>query len=240
MGLIVAAAITTGLALATIGVAAWRAARPADRGVLVTALLIALPLQPLAFYLVRLPLDGALRAMLGIGIGKAWAITGLFYAPLTEEPAKWLTLAAPVVRRALAPASTVPLALATGLGFGIGEIWFLAHAIVSSPSYPDLPFWMFYGFVIERIQVCLLHGVFVAPALLRLAQGRSFWPGALAGVLLHLLTNFPIYPARIDLFGLGTPAWRTILMAWVAGLAAVGAVMLWRLHRRLTRAPVPA
>ena len=42
------------------------------------------------------------------------------------------------------------------------------------------------------------------------------------------------------LFGLGASAWRAILMAWVAGLAAAGAVMLWRLHRRLTLAPTPA
>jgi hypothetical protein len=131
------------------------------------------------------------------------------------------------------------VALAIGLGFGIGEIWFLAHAIVSSDSYRDAPFWTFLGFVIERIEVCLLHGAFVAPALVRLARGRSFWPGALAGVLLHFLTNFPIYPAQIDLFGLGAEAWRIMLMVWVAGLAAVAALALWRVHRRLVAAPVP-
>jgi hypothetical protein len=192
-------------------------------------------LQPLAFYLVRLPLDGALRAVLGIGIGRGWTIAGLFYAPLTEEPAKWLVLAAPAVKAKLAPASAVPLALAIGLGFGIGEIWFLAQAIVVSPSYPDLPFWAFYGFAIERLEVSLLHGAFVALPVARLAQGQSFWPGALAGTALHFLVNFPIYPAQIDLFGLGGPAWRIILLTWVAAAAAAGAVMLWCLHRRLTR-----
>ena len=238
MGLIIAAVLTTGLALVTIGAAAWHAARPSDARVLVLAGLVALPLQPLAFYAVRLPLDGVVRAMLGLGT--AWAVVALFYAPLTEEPAKWLVLAVPAVRRALAPSNAVPLALAIGLGFGIGEIWFLTHALVTSPSYPDLPFWMFYGFVLERLEVCLLHGVFVALPIARLAQGKSFWPGALAGVVAHFVTNFPIYPAQIDVFRLGGPLWSLVLMAWIAALAAAGAIMLWRLHRRLLRGPLPA
>jgi hypothetical protein len=235
MGLVIAAAITTGLALLAIGTVAWHLARPVDRRMLGLAFLIALPLQPLALYLVRLPLDGAVRAV--FGLGRTAAMIALSYAPLTEEPAKWLTLVAPAVRTALAPANAVPLALAIGLGFGIGEIWFLAHALATSPSYPDLPFWMFYGFVIERLEVCLLHGVFVAPLVARLAQGRSLWPGALAGMALHFLFNFPIYPAQIGVFGLGGPVWSIMLMAWVAGWAFAGAIMLWRLHRRLTRAP---
>jgi hypothetical protein len=149
-------------------------------------------------------------------------------------------MAVPTLRRALAPANAVPLALAIGLGFGIGEIWFLAHAIVVQPNYPDLPFWMFYGFVIERLEVCLLHGAFVALPIVRLAQGRSFWPGALAGVALHFVTNAPIYPAQLDLFGLGAPAWKLLLTAWVAALTAAAALMLWRLHRRLARAAAKA
>jgi hypothetical protein len=240
VNLLLAGAIATVLALLAIGTAAWRAARPADRRMLVLAFLVALPLQPLAFYLVRLPMDAALRAALGIGIGKTAAIIGLSYAPLTEEPAKWLVLAVPGIRAALTPANAVPLALTVGLGFGIGEIWFLAHAIISLPSYPDLPLWMYYGFLIERLEVCLLHGVFVAFPLVRLAQGRSFWPGACAAIALHFLTNFPIYPAQLDAFGLGAPAWKIILMAWVAGLTAAGAVTLWRLHHRLTRVAAAA
>jgi hypothetical protein len=238
MGLIIAAAITTGLALLAIGTVIWRLTSPADRRMLGLAFLIALPLQPLALYLVRLPLDGVVRA--AFGLGKTSAMIALLYAPLTEEPAKWLVLALPAVRRALLPANAVPLALAVGLGFGIGEIWFLTHALVTSPGYPDLPFWMFYGFVIERLEICLLHAAFVALPVARLAEGKSFWPGALAGMALHLLVNFPIYPAQLDVFGVGGAAWSVMLRAWVAAWTVAGAVMLWRLHRRLTCAPAAA
>src|SRR5262249_37628716 len=153
------AAITTGLALLVIGAVIVRAAPPADRRMLGLAFLIALPLQPLVFYLVRLPVDAAVRSVMGLT--PAWGMVALLYAPLTEEPAKWLPLALPAIRRMLTPSNAVPLALAIGLGFGIGEIWFLARALVAGPNYPDLPFWRFYGFIIERLEVCFLHGVFV-------------------------------------------------------------------------------
>jgi hypothetical protein len=237
MGLVIAATITTALALLAIGTVVWCAAPPSDRRMLGLALLVALPLQPLVFYSVRLPLDAAVRTVLGLGA--TWGMVALLYAPLTEEPAKWLPLAVPPVRRLLAPANAVPLALAIGLGFGIGEIWFLTHALVGAPNYPDLPFWQFYGFVIERLEVCFLHGVFVAAPVARLAQGKSFWPGALAGLTLHFVANFPIYPAQLGVFGISGPTWVLILMAWVAGLVVAGAITLWRLHRRLTRAPKP-
>jgi hypothetical protein len=240
MGFVLAAAIATVLALVTIGAAAWCAAPRADRRMLALAFFIALPLQPLVFYLLRLPLDAALRAGIGIGLGKASAVIGLGYAPLTEEPAKWLALAMPCIRMSLTPYNAVPLALMLGLGFGVGEIWFLTHAIASLPGSPDLPFWLYWGFVLERLEVCLLHGVFVAFPVVRLAQGQSFWPGACAAIVLHFLTNFPIYPAQLDAFGLGAAAWKIALMVWIAGLTIAGAVTLRHLHRHLTRLPAPA
>jgi len=235
MGLIIAAAITTGLALLAVGAVTVRAAPASDRRLLGLAFLIALPLQPLVFYTVRLPIDAAVRSVLGLSA--AWGLVALLYAPLTEEPAKWLALAVPSVRRSLAPANAVALALAIGLGFGIGEIWFLVHALVGAPNYPDLPFWMFYGFILERLEVCFLHGVFVAAPIVRLARGRSFWPGALAGVSLHFLANFPIYPAQLGAFGLSGQAWSLLLMGWTAALVAAGAAALCRAQRRLQPAP---
>ena len=84
------------------------------------------------------------------GISGWVVIVSLFYAPLTEEPAKWLTAAVPAVRGAIM-VRPVPMALAVGAGFGIGEIWFLARALAMSPDLPDAPFWMFNGFMIERL-----------------------------------------------------------------------------------------
>lgn len=223
MGLFIAAGITTALALCGVALLIRRAGewRP-----FAAAFLLALPLQPLMMYAVRLPLDGMLRTTYGI-VG--WAtIVGLFYAPLTEEPAKWLTALVPIVRRAIAD-HPVSLALAAGAGFGVGEVWFLANAL-NTPDYANLPVWNFGGFMLERLAVCFLHGAFLAPAFVALARGRSFLLGGLVGMVMHFLLNFPIFLAQIDAFGLGE-GWLTVLLLWMLGFLAICVVLTRHLMR---------
>jgi hypothetical protein len=209
MGLLIAAGITTVLALCGL---AMLLRRTGDWRPLALAFVAALPLQPLAFYALRLPIDGFLRTTFGMA---GWVtIVSLFYAPLFEEPAKWLTAALPRVRRGIR-SDPIRLALAVGIGFGIGEIWFLAQALVRSPNYPDLPFWQFSGFVLERLAVCFLHGAFVVPPFYALARGHSFLLGGLCGMTLHFLLNFPIYLAQIDAFGWGARTWALALVSWI-------------------------
>jgi hypothetical protein len=226
VGLLIAASIATAAALCGLIVLL---VRSANRGALALAFLVALPLQPLAFYLIRLPVDGLLRSSYGIA---GWvAIASLSYAPLIEEPAKWLTAAFPRVRDAIRQAP-VHVALAAGIGFGIGEIWFLARALTASPGYPDLPFWMFSGFVLERLVVCFLHGAFLTLPFVALARVRSFWLGGVAGMVLHFLLNFPIYLAQIDLFGWGAARWMHMLVLWIVSMTVLCAAMVWQLARR--------
>jgi RsiW-degrading membrane proteinase PrsW (M82 family) len=225
MGLIIDAALVTALALAAF-VALLINAK--NRSAVALAFVIALPLQPLALYLVRLPIDRALKAMFG---APAWlVILSLFYAPLTEEPAKWLTAAVPAVRRAIM-AEPVILALAVGLGFAIGEVWMIAHALLQLPGIASLPATHFGGFVIERLEVCFLHGAFVVPAFVCLARGRPFLLGGLAGMVLHFLLNFPIYLKGTNAFGLGE-AWIPILLLWAIAFVIGCAFMVVRLARR--------
>ena len=110
------------------------------------AFLIALPLQPLMIYALRLPIDGLLRTTFGISAGLV-TIVSLFYAPLTEEPAKWLTAAVPKVRESDPAGDPIFLALAAGVGFRHRRNLVPGAALIKSPGYPDLPFWMFGGFL---------------------------------------------------------------------------------------------
>lgn len=225
MGLIVAAAVTTAIALGGLAILLGRSD---NRRWLAIAFVVALPLQPLAFYFVRLPLDAALKALFGT---PAWIIAlATLYAPLTEEPAKWMTALVPAVRAAIARAP-IAAALAVGLGFGIGEIWFLAIGLSFAPGYSDAPFWMFGGFFFERLEVCFLHGAFITPPFYLLARGRPIWLGCLAGVVLHFLLNFPVYLAQIGAGGLAATTWVSVLVLWVAGFAVVGALALRALAR---------
>jgi hypothetical protein len=225
VGLFIAAAIATVLALGGVAFVFrqaldWRAAA--------LAFFIALPLQPLMIYAVRLPVDGLLRTTFGLA---GWVtIVSLLYAPLTEEPAKWLVAAVPRVRQAIV-GDPIMVALAAGAGFGIGEIWFLAHVLTMSPNYPDLPFWMFGGFMFERLEVCFLHGALLVPPFYALARGHSFVLGGICGMVLHFLLNFPIYLASINLFGLGE-AWKPLLLLWVLLFVVLGAILALALSRR--------
>src|ERR1700709_745328 len=117
MGLLIAAGIVTAIVL---GGFATLLIRAPDWRPLALAFAVALPLQPLMFYLVRLPIDGIIRTNFGMVGGVL--LLSMFYAPLTEEPAKWLPAAVPSVGRAIM-CTPVAVALAVGAGFGIGEIW---------------------------------------------------------------------------------------------------------------------
>jgi hypothetical protein len=229
MGIYVAAVITTLAVVAFYGWLVIRLSAREDRRVLLLAALVALPLQPLAFYLVRLPLDGLVRS--AIGADTAHAIATTFYAPLTEEPAKWLALLLPQVRRVLGPDNAVALALAIGLGFGVGEIWFLGEQVSRVPGYADLPFWMFGGFFSERFVVTFLHGGFIAFLVMRLARGRPLLPGALAGMALHYAVNFPIFLKAFGAFGISAEAWTLIATLFPILLAFLIGVALNRMSR---------
>lgn len=223
MGIVIAAVITAAVALAA-GV--FLLSRLADRSlwaVLGLCVLVMLPFQPAAFYLVRLPIDGVLQGALGTG--GLYGFVATFYAPLTEEPAKWLVLLIPAVRNALTPKTAVPIALATGLGFGLGEIGFVAEQVTRFPALADLPFWSFSGFFFERIMVCFLHGAMLLYAFRWLAEGRGFWPGALLGIAIHYGVNFPIYVAGLDILPIAPEIWQAAitlyLVIFVVGGAAV-------------------
>ena len=226
-GIYIAAAIASDIAVATCGVIALRATCAAHRRALLLACLVMLPMQPLAYYAVRVPLLAYLTPLLGGGILLVSVM--MLAAPLTEEPAKWLVLALAPVRRAITEGSAMGMAIATGLGFGLGEIWFLAEQVARVPAYQALPYTQFGGFMIERSQVCLLHGLFLVPMFFALSRGRYVAAGALAGIVLHLLTNLPILAVQADLFGLGRERWVSLASLGLIVLIVIGLVAVHRL-----------
>ena len=82
MGIWSAAAIATVLAPAILIWPIRRLSAPGDRRVLLLGALLALPLQPLAFHAIPMPLHHALEAMLGPG--PVLGTLSLFYAPLSD------------------------------------------------------------------------------------------------------------------------------------------------------------
>src|SRR6266851_4664668 len=83
-GIYLTAVLTTVAAAAVYGTLIHRLRLPANERLLWLAVALALPLQPLAFYFVRIPLDHWLVAHLSSGSATYHWLTS-FYAPLTEE-----------------------------------------------------------------------------------------------------------------------------------------------------------
>ena len=162
---------------------------PANERLLWLAALIVLPLQPLAFYYVRLPLDHWLAAHLG-NTSAVYYWLRTCYAPLTEEPAKLFPLLIPAIRRDIQPANFVRYALAIGLGFALGEMWFVADRVARVPQFAGLPFYQFGGYVGERLMTCVFHSAFVSLSLWRLR--RRFALGFAGAAAAHWLGNLPI------------------------------------------------
>jgi len=216
------AVLTAAVAVAIFGSLVYRLRQPADGLLLWLAVVLVLPLQPVMFYLVRVPLDHWLAAQLGSASpAYHWLIT--FYAPLTEEPAKLVPLLIPAILRDVRPENFVRYALAIGLGFALGEMGFVAERVARQPAFAHLPFYQFGGYFSERLMTCVFHSAFVSVALWRLRKGFIF--GVVGAMLLHWLGNFPIALMAWNVGGLGKTFWTIAVQGWLL-VYFVGAVAL--------------
>jgi hypothetical protein len=217
------AVITTAIAAAIFGPLLHKLKMPANERLLWFAAALALPLQPLAFYFVRVPLDHWLVSQLGsTSATYQWLIS--LYAPLTEEPAKLVPLLIPAIRRDIRAANFVRYALAIGVGFGIGEMWFIADRIADLPLFAEVPFYQFGGYVAERLMVCLFHCAFVSVALWQLR--RRFALGFAGAAALHWLGNFPLLLMAWNVGGLGKTFWTVAIQGWLL-LYVLGSLALF-------------
>jgi hypothetical protein len=126
-------------------------------------------------------------------IGLVW-----LNAPVFEEAIK--ILPALLLARQIFPggASQVLMSgLALGMGFGLGEAGYLAYGIAQSPTYNQLPWYMFTGFASERLIVTFAHGFMSSLVVLGIYYGkRNILLGFMTAAGLHALINLgPIFLA---------------------------------------------
>jgi hypothetical protein len=221
-GIYVAGILTTAIAVAIFGALIRSLRSPANERLLWLAALIALPLEPLAFYFIRVPLDHWLEGQLVHGSATYLSLISL-YAPVTEEAAKLIPLLIPAIRRDISPANFARYAIAIGLGFAIGEMWFIAEQIARVPAYQGMPFYLFGGYISERLMTCVFHSVFVGVALWRWRRGFVF--GVLGAMALHWMGNFPIFLMAWDVGGMGKTFWAAVVQGWLI-LYFLGALAL--------------
>lgn len=214
-GIYTAAILTNLVAIAGFGALICKLPKPASGWLLLVTVLICLHLQPLAFYCVRLPLDHWLAAHLTrTSSAYQWLVT--LYAPLTEEFAKLLVLLIPAIWHDIRPDNFARYALAIGLGFALGEMWFIAERVSHQPALAKLPFYQFGGYVSERLMTCVFHSAFVAITLSRLRRGWLLGFGG--AVLAHWAANFPLTLMAWNVGGLGRTTWEVIVVLWLVAL----------------------
>jgi RsiW-degrading membrane proteinase PrsW (M82 family) len=217
-GIFLTALLTSALALAIFGTLVHRLPQPASERLLWLAFALVLPMQPLAFYLLRVPLDHWLVSQLGSSSAAyQWALT--LYAPLTEEAAKLLPLLLPAIRRDLRPGNFVRYAIAIGLGFALGEMWFIAERVNRNPAMAGIPFYQFGGYTVERLMTCVFHAFFVSMPLWQW-RGRRLL-GFAGAVTLHWLGNLPISLMIWDIGGFGRSVWLILVQVWLAAYLLV-------------------
>lgn len=222
-GIYIAALLTSVLAAIGMGGFIYRLRQPANERLLLLAALVALPLQPAAFYFVRIPFDQWLAGHLSrSSVSYQW-MTSL-YAPLTEEPAKLIVLLIPAVFRDIRPENFVRYSLSIGLGFAIGEMWLVAELISRQPALSSLQFYEFGGYAAERLMTCVFHSAFVALSLSQLR--RRFVLGGCGVVAAHWAANFPILLMAWDVGGLGRTAWGMLVGLWIAVLLIAALALL--------------
>jgi hypothetical protein len=221
-GIYLAAILTTAIAVAVFGRFIHKLRLPANERLLWLAAALVLPLQPLVFFYVRVPLDQWLVAHLGsTSTAYRWLVT--FYAPLTEEAAKLVPLLIPAICRDIRRENFVRYALAIGVGFAIGEMWFVAERLARIPAFAGTPFYQFGGYLSERLMVYVFHTAFTSVALWQLR--RRFVLGFCAAVTLHWLANFPLSLMAWNVGGWGKSFWMVAVQCWLV-VYFVGAMLL--------------
>jgi hypothetical protein len=229
-GIYLTEVFTTIAAAAIFGTVIHKLRLPANNLLLWLAAALALPLQPLVFFVIRVPLDHWLVGQLGPA-STTYKCLITFYAPLTEEPAKLIPLLIPAIRRDISARNFVRYAVAVGVGFAIGEMWFVADRAARMPDLAALPFYEFGGYVTERLMTCVFHSAFVAVALWRLR--RRFALGFAGAVALHWLGNFPLSLMAWNVGGFSKTVWMVFIQCFLlAYFVAALAVLCYFTFRR--------
>jgi len=220
-GIFIAAIFTITISLSLVGLVIFKRIQPSDRVLAVLGALGGAAAFFGAFYLLRLPLGKAFQSLTqGYPAGYRFGFT--FYAPLTEEPAKWIILIPLFLAGKIKHENKGAWAVCLGFGFGMGEIVFLAQRIASDPQTLTMPWYLSSGFIVERLMVCFIHSALVLIAADALCHHKL--RGMLLALVFHWLVNLPVFLSHqypLDAAGI---VWGQLLWTWNS-LFFVGALV---------------
>lgn len=205
MGLYIAAGIITVISLVALGSYLYWGIRKERKFFLLVG--FSLPFSFIVNQFVKEPIGASLQEL--FHLTRDWRnspwwflVILLFISPFTEEAIKLFpVLVTPIKKRLRSYSEAFGVGFALGLGFGIGEIWYIAWSIFEEDTQmASLAFYKFGGFMGERLLVCFIHGILTLIAVtgifLGIKKAIIYYLGA---VLLHAVVNIGpmIYQTKI-------------------------------------------
>jgi uncharacterized membrane protein YhfC len=220
VGIFVAAALSTALGIWAFGTLLRQFAK-VNRELLVI-FGIALPLSPIVNIIVKGPIINYFRSLWGLQVSPSlwpwwFAVIALGVVGVSEESIKLLPLTwRPARARAVERSGVAMLAMVIGLGFGIGEAWFLAWRIYrSQPHIAHLPFYELTGFTAERVLAMALHSVLVSLPVSGILLNRTRFTQRLMGAMgLHCVVDLGPMLFQTGIISV-VPAFALVLLTFV-------------------------
>lgn len=226
LGITLMAIITTCLALGLIGGIITFKSPNRIKIVLFLIFLVNIPIFFFAYFGLRLPLDEIIQSF--VTNNDIYLFIKILYAPVTEEASKLLVFLPLFIFRKIDFDQLHWYAFAAGLGFGTGEIWFLASLLAQDPFISSLPWYYLSGFLMERVCVCFLHGSFLYGSIYYISR-KKYVPGLLYGFGFHFLGNFPIY-VRYVLDLQENVIYNFLLSFWAGTMVGIMLILTCKLY----------
>ena len=110
---------------------------------------------------------------------------------ITEELFKITPLLIPKVRKEIKESefTKVQFGWSLGIGFGVGEIWYLAFLIAFEPVYEGIQWYLFTGFLLERTLVVFLHAGMTILTIYGITKGK-IWLTIILGMIFHGIIDY--------------------------------------------------
>ncbi len=128
-------------------------------------------------------------------------ILTLLVVGFSEEAIKMAPALLPPISKMLFRSKYYKIAFSwfIGVGFGLGEAYYIAYAISLSPAYSGYPYYYFAGYMNERTIVCLIHGILTVLALYGWPSSKRIIGTYTLASIVHSVIDVPaaLYQTRV-------------------------------------------
>ncbi len=143
---------------------------------------------------------------------------------LAEEAIKIAPLIVPSLREICQQSQLKCLTIGwiLGAGFGLGEAWYIAWQISLVPSLAGYPFYLYTGYISERVLVTFVHAAMTMIAIYGIYLRKGWWfPTYLAASFTHACFNIPALLYQIQVLD----GFTTTLIVSITAAASILALL---------------